>query len=378
MNARRLRRCIWPWMHPRAESTHYLSVRLRWDHIVRAHLHCAHAQVCSTRKGGDPGTKCSRLRHVCLVLLALLVTGCGYVQVKVTAPPVPPTPTGTVYVSTPVRRATSTPVPATPLPTATPTATPTPIVHVVQRGDLLIHIATQYDASMQAIIEANVILNPNSLPIGQELIIPRSQEEVERLRPTATPTPMPLQTIHVGLYRTPMGSVWCLGEVENERDEALDLVQVRVSLYGSNGELLDQGDAFTLAEIVPGHGVAPFAVLLPGAPAGGFASHEVEILSAEPVTVWGKRHRALEIEGLAGDMHQGSYLAAGTVRNRSQDDATGIRVTITAYSTAGAVVGVRQLLVDRLAAGEDQPFEVEMVPAEPAVEVSAVVWGMKE
>lgn len=319
-----------------------------------------------------------RLRCACLILLVLQITGCGYVQVKVTATPVPPTPTGTVYVSTPVRRATSTPVPATPLPTATPTATPTPIIHVVQKGDLLIHIATQYDASMQAIIEANAILNPNSLPIGQELIIPRSEEEVERLRPTATPTPMPVQAVHVGLYRTPMGSVWCMGELANERDEALDLVQVRVSLYGTGGELLDQGDAFTLAEVVPGHGVAPFAVLLSGASAGGFASHEIEILSAEPVTIWGKRHRALEVEGLAGDMRQGSFRVEGTVRNRSQDDATGIRVTVTAYGEDGTVVGVRQILADPLLAGEDRPFEIEMIPAEPAVAVKAAVWGMKE
>ena len=77
-------------------------------------------------------------------------------------------------------------------------------------------------------------------------------------------------------------------------------------------------------------------------------------------------------------MRQGSYLVKGTVRNRSQDDATGIRATITAYGEDGAVVGVRQLLVDPLSAGEDRPFEVEMVPAEPAVNVVAVVWGMKE
>ena len=77
-------------------------------------------------------------------------------------------------------------------------------------------------------------------------------------------------------------------------------------------------------------------------------------------------------------MHQGSYLVEGTVRNRSQDDATGIRVTITAYGEDGTVVGVRQLLIDPLLAGEDLSFEVEMIPAEPAVAVKAAAWGMKE
>jgi LysM repeat protein len=154
--------------------------------------------------------RCSLCRRQVAWRIALLLTlmvglfgiaGCGYVRVRVTASPSPPTPTGPVQLITPAWRATATPLPSTPLPTATPTPTPTPIVYVVQKGDLLIHIASEYNVSMQAIIEVNGIAAPDSLPIGMRLIIPRSEEEVRALLPTSTPTPVPLDVVHVGVQR---------------------------------------------------------------------------------------------------------------------------------------------------------------------------------
>ncbi|MBN1640111.1 MAG: LysM peptidoglycan-binding domain-containing protein [Anaerolineae bacterium] len=307
----------------------------------------------------------------------LLLAGCGYVRVRVTASPSPPTPTPPLALVMPERRATSTPVPSTPLPTATPTATPTPVIHVVQQGDLLLHIASQYDVSMQAIIDANQIANPHSLTVGARLIIPRSEEELRALLPTATPTPMPLDVRGVGFYRTPVGGVWCMGEVGNPNDEALNLVQVQVVLYNADGEPLDRAAAFALADVVPGHGAAPFAVLLSRASAGGFASYEIEVLGAEPVTVWGNRHHTLSVENLAGSVEDGQYVAQGVVHNRGEDDAASVRAVITAYGEDGAVVAVRQFDVAPLAAGEIVPFAVTLIPAAPVVRLSAAAWGSK-
>jgi LysM repeat protein len=73
--------------------------------------------------------------------------------------------------------------PAEPLPDATENidspfggaqASPTPAqqIYVVRSGDSLFTIATQYGTTVQAIVEANNLTNPNALDIGQELIIP--------------------------------------------------------------------------------------------------------------------------------------------------------------------------------------------------------------
>lgn len=45
-------------------------------------------------------------------------------------------------------------------------------VHVVQTGDSLFRISLTYGVSVDAIVEANKILNPNLIVVGQELIIP--------------------------------------------------------------------------------------------------------------------------------------------------------------------------------------------------------------
>ncbi len=83
--------------------------------------------------------------------------------------------------------------------TATPTATPTPTagaeksepqVYVVQPGDTLLAIALQFGVDADALAAKNNITNPQALQIGQELVIPASDEDVEpAVAPTSARTP---------------------------------------------------------------------------------------------------------------------------------------------------------------------------------------------
>lgn len=82
--------------------------------------------------------------------------------------PVPtPTPAAT---ETPA--ATATPVPATPVPTVAPTAAPATRTYVVQEGDTLGSIAQQFGTTVEAIQAANGIEDPNTIQVGQQLVIP--------------------------------------------------------------------------------------------------------------------------------------------------------------------------------------------------------------
>ena len=61
----------------------------------------------------------------------------------------------------------------------TPTITPTPfegVLHVVAAGELLGAIAAQYGVSVEDIVSANNLRDPDSLAIGQELVIPGVSE----------------------------------------------------------------------------------------------------------------------------------------------------------------------------------------------------------
>lgn len=53
-----------------------------------------------------------------------------------------------------------------------PTATPEPFRYTVAQGDTLSSIAQQFGVSTVAIIEANNILDPNNLVVGQAILIP--------------------------------------------------------------------------------------------------------------------------------------------------------------------------------------------------------------
>jgi LysM repeat protein len=290
-----------------------------------------------------------------------------------------PTPTATAPVAlrTPVQRATATVIPSTPLPTPTHTATPTPVLHVVAQGENLLAISYAYDVSLEALIAANEIENPRALSIGQRLLIPREGEGPAAGEPTSTPTPMPLQIVGLAFYNTPAGSLWCLGEVQNERDEFLELVQLRVTLYNVDGERVDEAEGFTIPDVVPGLGRAPFGLLFPNPPASGYASYEVLVVGGEPILYWGSRHRKLVVQGIAGEMDGPSFRVRGEVANAGQENAREVELTITAYGEDGAVVGVRQVALEPLAAGDRRSFEVSLVPAAPAVRAEGAAWGMR-
>ena len=55
-----------------------------------------------------------------------------------------------------------------------------PIVHVIQRGEILTQIAGQYGVTVEAVMQANGILDPNRIRVGDELQIWASSEFLEQ------------------------------------------------------------------------------------------------------------------------------------------------------------------------------------------------------
>src|SRR6185503_17698031 len=81
--------------------------------------------------------------------------------------------------------------PTAPPPTAAEVVLPTPTIYVVKLGDTLGTIAQRFEVTVEALMAANDITNPNVLSVGQSLIIPVAGS----LPPTAEPaTPALLPT----------------------------------------------------------------------------------------------------------------------------------------------------------------------------------------
>jgi LysM repeat protein len=63
----------------------------------------------------------------------------------------------------------------TPTPTPTPEPTPTGTVHVVEEGDTLGAIAAEYGTTVDALVEANDLADPDAIFIGDEIVIPAGE-----------------------------------------------------------------------------------------------------------------------------------------------------------------------------------------------------------
>lgn len=296
-----------------------------------------------------------------LVLVGLgalaLVAGC--------APQVTPTahPTDTPTLSpTPLvaitRPATATPAPLTPLPTATPTITPTPVIYVVQKGDNLLGIARQYGVTLQALQEANGILDPRRLQIGQELVIPLDADAlVEPPTPTATPVPVAIE--HVAFLETPAGGVWCLGEVRNLHSEPVELVQVQVSLYDEKGSPLAYQSGFTFLDQIPAGASGPFGILFEQGPSR-FATYQIVPLSAVPAREEGRTSLRLSVSDLVGEvLGPAAYAVRGQVQNEDSASLEAVFAIVTLYDAEGKVIGVRKVAPEQetLPPGARSPFE---------------------
>jgi LysM repeat protein len=303
------------------------------------------------------------------VLAGLLLAGCGR-MLELPTPTlvadVLPTPTETPR-PTATRRATFTPVPATPSDTPTPTVTPTPIIYVIEKGDTLLVIARQFGVTVAELQDVNGITDPRRLHIGQEIIIPLEPGEGE---PTTVPTPTPvaLRIEGLGFYRTPVGSLWCMGEVSNLSGQPAEEIEVQVSLHDEQGQILVRGAAFVQLDILAPGGRAPFAILF-DAPPTSFAQYQTRVLSGVPSTHLGPRYPDLKITSdwgswLDDNPDSGTYQVRGEVQNAGAADAERVAVIITLYDKEDHVVGARTVGItpEVFLSGATAPFDVSLTP----------------
>ena len=68
----------------------------------------------------------------------------------------------------------------TPVPTPTPTPAPTPATHVVRAGETLTRISELYDVPVNVIVDLNDIPDPDNLVVGQRLRLPEGTEVPEQ------------------------------------------------------------------------------------------------------------------------------------------------------------------------------------------------------
>jgi LysM repeat protein len=117
----------------------------------------------------------------------------------------------------------------TPAPTGgAPTDQPREVRYTVQPGDTLSSIATRYNVSVEDIMTANGLSNPNALSVGQELIIP--------IGGLPSPTPVPPTATVPATPPTPIATV---------TSPAGGAALIKIAYVLSPGDLADEAVVIT-------------------------------------------------------------------------------------------------------------------------------------
>ncbi|MCB0114353.1 MAG: FxLYD domain-containing protein [Caldilineaceae bacterium] len=313
------------------------------------------------------------------VMAVWLLGGCGQI---ITPTPTPqPTATPTIeIVALPTLPPTATPAPYTPAPTPTPTVTPTPVIYQIQPGDSLLAIAQQYDLTVAALQDANGILDPRTLQVGQQLIIPSPEEEEEDIaNATPTPTPIPITVQNVYFSQTNIGGLWALGEVMNDSGMALEQVRVAVTLLDDADQEIGRASGLVALDLVDVGQTAPFAILFGEAP-GRFARYRAFPISAVPAFV-GSYYRDLVVENISAEGERyASYTVTGTVRNIGPEEAVSVQVVVTAYDSLDRVIAMRQVVPEHnvVPLGGETTFTAILAPVGgPVARVEAGAQGRR-
>jgi LysM repeat protein len=312
-----------------------------------------------------------------LLLLALLLASCS-------APPAgPPTaaPTGTSTPEIGISLVTRAPptvavVRTTPTPLPTPTATPTatPIVYTVVEGDTLLGIAIDNLTTVDEIKALNPGVVPALLQIGSQLQLPPPATALFQGTPS---TPIALQVVveQVNFYRTPVGTLWVLGEVVNEGDYPAADVQVQIDFSGGGQSLA--APAWVQPPLLPAQGRAPFAALVREAPQVELMP-SVSIVGGSPLLDAGSHYLDLAAGATEATIEDDRVALTGTITNTGALTATAISVIATFYDAQNRISGYSlQLLPGPLPPGEVIPFSLDGTPpGAPVADYRLLVQGL--
>jgi hypothetical protein len=248
---------------------------------------------------------------------------------------------------------------ATP-PSQTLEASSTPVVHVVASGDTLLGIALDYGVDLNILREANGNLDPRSLQIGQQLIIPSGASPISVAPATPTPITLPLEP--PACYEMSTMSLLCLGRVVNTLDQPVERTAVIVQLLHADGTtLLEQAANIEQALILPGQS-APYRVLFETG-WEGYTGIVTVLRSADAAQKVDERFIAPRIENEQGVLENGRYIVSATIHNPDSLPAQGVRIVVTLYDNNQHVIGYRVMQLGRsLPGGESLPIQVAVVP----------------
>lgn len=293
------------------------------------------------------------------VCISVLVTGCYITSEH--APTAPPTDLPLVTLTVRLQES-PLPPPATQTPPPTPTtavAVADVTLYTVRPGDTLLGIALDSGVSVERLREFNPDINPRSLQVGQQVIIPVGHPDTA----SVSPTPVTLAADPPACHETPAGSILCLGQITNPQPYPVERVRVKVALIDSTGAVLAAREApVEQAAVLPGQS-APFAVVFESTWRERYSRTAAYIMMAHPAPHLAQRLVLLRTEHESATFTGGRYTVAATLHNPSDHFTGSLRLVLALFNADDEIIGYRVNTTRAgLAPGERLYITIDAIP----------------
>jgi LysM repeat protein len=236
------------------------------------------------------------------------------------------------------------------LETAVPSSTPA--TYVIQSGDTISELAEKFKISQDSLRAANPDLNPNSMSIGQTILIPNPSSAIAS---ASTLTPVPAPVTQAVCHPTADSGLWCFALIQNSTADLFENVAAQITLLDSNNSVVATQTAYTPLDIIPSNTSMPAYVFFPNITVD--VHPRVQILSALQASVSSYLPALINNSLAQIDWDGRSAQLSGQIYLPPESRAaTQVWVAAVAYDKYGTVVGVRRWEGGSLQPGMGIPF----------------------
>jgi LysM repeat protein len=220
--------------------------------------------------------------------------------------------------------------------TAIPTSTLA--TYVIQAGDTLSELAEQFQVSQDLLRAANPDLNPNSMSIGQTILIPNPANPIAA---ASTLTPVPAPVAQAVCHPTADSGLWCFALIQNNTTQLFENVCAQITLLDADDNIISSQTAFTPLNIIPPNASMPVYVFFPNTSTD--VHPRVQVLSALQADAGGYLPAVINQSLAQIDWDGRSAQLSGDIYLPPESQAaTQAWVAAVAYDQYGTVVGVRR------------------------------------
>ena len=244
------------------------------------------------------------------------------------------------YTATQTPTATATPE-NLPTMTSTPQPTATPQIVTLKSGDTLWTIAAKAGLTKEQILAANPDLNPYSLKVGMQVIVPAANTAAETTPSAPTPTPVGVVIGQPKCTPSLTGGLYCFAVVRNDLGFAVQSVDAQFVLSNSaTNEMQVQPALLPLNHLQSGTELPLFAYFTP--PVISNYTLQVQLFSALPDSIADSTYIPLSINSADTQVSSDGYSAVVSGTATVQSQASEFWIAAVAYDADGNVVAVRQ------------------------------------